>query len=183
MKVASAIRTFLRVASLVVLGASGAFAQSEIAPDHFELSNTEPFRQAKVVGDGQAGAIRYDGTFMLPYAVQCNGKRLRPGKYSVSLRSDGKVGQVRLNQKGEAIGIAGIVRDQAHKQGNDALLVESNGKTRTLSAIQIAQFELAFDRKPHTENSPDKKAKWITRLLLTKRGSQSAEPGASRANQ
>ena len=68
-----------------MLGPSRACAQAEIDPDHFDSANTEPVRQLVRV-------IRYDDTFSLPYSVRCNGKQLAPGKYSISLRSDGKVG-------------------------------------------------------------------------------------------
>jgi hypothetical protein len=128
---------------LMALGGAGAYAQAEIDPDHFDSPNTEPFDQRKT--QSQAHATRYDGNFSLPYAVQCSGKQLAPGKYSVSLRSDGKVGHGVLKSKSQFIKITSVVHPQGCKRGADVVVVGSNGKVRTLSAIQVAGVIFVFD--------------------------------------
>lgn len=114
---------------LMALGGAGAYAQAE---DHFDSPNTEPFDQPKT--QSQEHATRYGGNFSLPYAVQCRGKQLAPGKYSVSLRSDGKVDHGVLKSKSQFIEITSVVHPQGSKRGADVVVVGSNGKVRTLSA-------------------------------------------------
>ena len=92
---------------LMALGGAGAYAQAEIDQDHFDSLNTEPFGQPK--SQSQEHATRYDGNFSLPYAVQCSGRQLAPGKYSVSLRSDGKVGHEVLKSKSQSIEVTSVV--------------------------------------------------------------------------
>src|SRR6516164_2603832 len=136
---------------LIAVGASTARAQAEIDPDHFEAPNMEPFDKVKIDTSSNVGTIRYDGKFRLAHAVQCNGKSLRPGRYRVSLRYDGKVARATLNRDGQTIGIGGVVHRQAHRRGNDALLVELQGTTRRLSAIQIAKLDFVLDPEPLTK--------------------------------
>jgi hypothetical protein len=116
--------------ALSALGGPPSCAQSEIDPDPFESPSVEPFEKANSNANSEAMTLRYEGKFSLPYEVQCNGKRLPPGRYSVSVRSDGAVGQATLNQKGETVGILGIVQKQARTRGSDALIVKFRGKVR-----------------------------------------------------
>ena len=172
MKVISIMGVLAGCVGLATLGGSPARAQSEVDPDHFESSNVEPFERAKLNAHSEATAIRYDGKFTLPYTVQCNGKSLPPGRYSVSLHSDGKTVQATLKQGRRAIGIPAVVHKQAHKNKSDALVVELNGKTRRLSAIQVAELELdlIFEPQPPMESSSDSKPKRFEKLLLTGTG-------------
>ena len=57
MRVASVIRQFA-FAGLFVLGTREAFAQSEIDPDHFDSSNTEPIQQPKAPASTRIDTIR-----------------------------------------------------------------------------------------------------------------------------
>lgn len=99
----------------VILGPSYAYAQSEIDPDHFDSRNTEPIPQPRIT-ESKVTETRYDRTFSLPYIVLCNGKKLPRGKYSISLRSDGHIGQATLHQKGHDIEIAGVEYGGKHEQ-------------------------------------------------------------------
>ena len=165
MKVLSAIRILLCLMGLVALRGSGAYAQSEIDPDHFDSPNTEPFRPPKPNADSRVAETRYEGRFALPYSVVCSGNRLAPGRYTISLRSDGRVGHAILNLKGHAVGIAGLVYRQAHKQ--NVLIVEDKGKIRTLSAIQIAELDFVFDSNHQIGSLSKSKPRRLERLPLT----------------
>ena len=167
MKVLSMIGIFAGLTALSVLGGRPARAQSEIDPDHFESPNVEPLEKANSNASSEAMAVRYEGKFSLPYEVQCNGRRLPPGRYSVSVRSGGEVGQATLNQKDETIGIPGIVQKQTHKRGSEALIVELRGKVRRLSAIQVAELDLVFNSELQIENSPNGNPRRIEKLRLT----------------
>jgi hypothetical protein len=170
MKVISTMGILAGCVTLAALTGSPACAQSEIAPDHFASSNVEPFETSKLNARGDATAIRYDGKFTLPYTVQCSGKKLPPGRYSVSLHSDGKTGQATVKQSGRAIGIPGVLHKQAQRYGSDTLIVELNGRTRRLSAIQVAEWDLVFEPKLPVESSSDSKPRRFEKLLLTGTG-------------
>ena len=157
---------FVGLVASAILGASCAQAQSEIDPDHFDSPNTEPIPQPKAPDSTRIDTIRYEGQFTLPHEVRCNGISLRPGKYSVSLRSNGKVGQVTLNRNGHATEIAGIVQKQAAKRRNE-LIVEHNGKGRALSVIRVSGFDFVFDPKHSADPSPDSKGAPVEKVLLT----------------
>jgi hypothetical protein len=159
--------TLAALSGLIALGAPPARAQSEIDPDHFEGPNTEPVGKVRADTSSNVGTIRYDGKVRLAHTVECNGKSLRPGRYSVSLRSDGKVAHATLNRDGRTIGIAGVVHRQAHRQENDALVVELKGTTRRLSAIQVAKLDFVLDPEPQIKNSTRSQPGRLERLPLT----------------
>jgi hypothetical protein len=115
-------------------GGAKAYAQFEIDPDHFETPAEST----------QAAKTHYEGKFTLPYTVQCHGRSLPPGKYSVSLDSDGKTGQATLLGKGQAVTVQGIVRRQS-RPSRGALVVERTGGMTQLSMIHAAQLDLKFN--------------------------------------
>jgi hypothetical protein len=164
MNVTSVIRIFAGVAVLLVFGGAVAHAQSEVDPDQFDSPNTEHFPQPKAK---ESVAVvteqRFNGTFMLPYSLECAGRRLLAGRYSLSLRSDGKVGRVTLNQKNQSLEIAGVVKKQAHNPGPSALYVELSGNARRLLAIHLAELDLVFD--PDQQSSGGRAAR-IEKLAL-----------------
>jgi hypothetical protein len=127
---------------LMALGGAGAYAQVGIDRDHFDSPNTELFDQPRT--QSQAHATRYDGNFSLPYALQCRGKQWAPGKYSISLRSDGKFDHGVLKSKRQFIEITSVVHPQGSQRGADVVVVGSNGRVRTLSAIRVAGVNFAF---------------------------------------
>ena len=150
------------LAAGILLAAPSARAQFEIDPDHFDSPNIVPFDRSKTKANSEAVAatVRYEGRVRLPYSVQCNGRRLRPGKYAISLRANGKVGQVTLSRKDQTMDIGGVVRKQARRAGSDALFVEPNRGVRKLSEIQIAQLDLIL-------SASDSRPERIDRFILT----------------
>jgi hypothetical protein len=102
----------------MALGRTGAFAQQEIDPDHFDSPGTEPPDQPKS-GQGNGSATRYDGNFALLYAARCSGKQLAPGRYSVTLRSDGNIGHGVLKSKSHFTEITSVIHPQGSKRGAD----------------------------------------------------------------
>lgn len=124
-------------------------AQAEIDPDHFDSPGMESIPQSRPAADKVTGT-QYDRSFSLPYSVLCNGRKLAPGKYSISLRSDGKVGQATLNQKGHAIEIAPVVETRTSKRG-DEIVVESRKDGRTLSVVRVGGRDFVFDPKRGTD--------------------------------
>ena len=162
----SVLVTLAALSGLIALGAPPARAQFEIDPDHFAAPNMEPFGKVKT-DTSNVGAIRYDGKFRLAHTVECNGKSLRPGRYSVSLRYDGKVARATLNRDGRTIGIGGVAHRQAHRPGSDALIVELQGTTRRLSAIEVAKLDFVLDPELQMKNSTHGERWRLERLPLT----------------
>jgi hypothetical protein len=161
-----AIAAFLGLLGSVILGPSCAYAQAEIDPDHFDSPNTEQILQPRTA-DRKVTVNRYDRAFSLPYSALCNGKKLAPGKYSISLRSDGNVGQATLYQKGHAIEIASVVQTKAPKHHDEVVVVEKNKSGRTLSIVRVSKFDFLFDPKHSADPSADSRPKRAEKLPLT----------------
>jgi len=170
------------LALLVVLGGPGAHAQAEIDPDHFDSPNTEAIPQPKTV-DSKTTPARYERTFSLPYSVLCNGKKLGPGTYSISIRSDGKVGQATLNQKGRTIETMGVIQTEAQKQRDEVVVVEKNENGRTLSVVRVRGLAFVFDPKhsagPSAKKIPTRTEKLPMTVIAT---NEIAQPVPSQAS-
>ena len=165
-KVRLGVRRYAVVAGFLAFAALGTYAQSEVDPDHFASPNTESIPQPKPAPNSQAGATQYEGKVTLPYSVQCNGKNLPPGEYSVSFRSDGKVGQGVLKSRNQSVGIVGRVRQQSRKLDGDALIVEKTRSARILSVIQAAELEFVLEAKQSEKNASSGKNGSIEKLPL-----------------
>jgi len=142
MKLIAHLFTGIVLTALVAFASAPAYSQAEIDPDHFELpgaGNAEPAKTAR------AAPTHYSGKFTLPYAVQCNGKKLSPGRYSVSLSTEGKTGKATLNQRGQVTKLVGTVHKNTKKAGADALLVDHSGKKAILSALRLSELDVVFD--------------------------------------
>jgi hypothetical protein len=160
-----AIAVFVGLLASLMLRPSCAYGQAEIDPDHFDSPNTEQIPQPRTA-DRKVTRTRYDRAFSLPYSVLCNGKKLAPGKYSISLRSDGNVGHARLTQTGHAIEIVGVVQMKAPKQHDEAVVVENNKNGRTLSVVRGSGFDFVFDPKHTADLSPESRPTSAEKLPL-----------------
>jgi len=151
---------------LLVLGGFAALA----TPGAFDSPNTEHFprptsKEAVAVVTEQ---VRFNGMFTLPYSLRCAGKRLLPGRYTISLRSDGTAGRATLTQKDQTLEVLGVVRPPVDARARSAVLVECIGKARRLAAIHLEKIELVFDVDRQVKPMPQGKAKRTERLLLTR---------------
>jgi hypothetical protein len=173
MKVAKFIRLLIVLEGFAALAIPGVYAQSEVNPDQFDSPNTEHFPQPKVKESAVVVTEqRFSGTFMLPYTLECAGKRLLAGHYSFSLRSDGKTGRVTLNQKAQRIEIAGVVQKQARNPGPSALYVGLSGNARRLLAVHLAELDLVFDVDQQIRQSTGGKPARVEKLALLLAGPQ-----------
>ena len=171
MKAAQVMTLLFVLVGIATVATPRAYAQSEIDPDHFDSPNTEPFSQSKTKVDVDAvmGKVRFRGKVNLPYSLRCTGKRFLPGRYSISLRSDGKTGQATLTQTGQTFEIAGVVRQlRADTHARDTLLVERIGKAHRLAAIHVGEMELVFAADPQLDDTSNGKPRRTENLLLTR---------------
>jgi hypothetical protein len=172
-KAAHIMKILVVLAGFATLATPCCYGQSDAFPDQFDSPNAEPFPQPKTKeGDAKTGKVRFDGQVTLPYSLRCAGKRLLPGRYTISLRSDGKTGWATLNQKGQSFEIPGAVRLPADPHARNILLVECLGKVHRLSAIHVRELELVFDSDPQVEHTSDGKPRRTEKLLLTRPSSQ-----------
>lgn len=156
----------ISAALALALGGPGANAQQEIDPDHFDSPNTQPIPQPRAA-DRKVKVVGYHGSFSLPYTVLCSGKKLAPGKYSISLRSQGNVGQATLNQKGHAIDVAAAVQRGTSQQRDEVVVVENNKNGQTLSLVRVRGLDFVFDPKGWADPSADSRPTGAERLPLT----------------
>ncbi|MBV8774639.1 MAG: hypothetical protein JO166_20230, partial [Deltaproteobacteria bacterium] len=117
--------------------------------------------------DSKVAEIRYDRAFSLPYGVWCNEKKLAPGRYSISLRFNGNVGQAIFKNKGHVIEIAVVVQSGLLKQLNEVVVLQDNKNGRTLSVIRVHGFNFVFDPQYAADPSPDGRRKSVEQLPLT----------------
>ena len=161
-----AIAIFVGLLGWVIRRPSCAYAQAEIDPDHFDSPNTEQISQPRTA-ERKVTVTRYDRAFSQPHCALCNGKKLAPGKYSISLRSDHNVVQATFNRQGHAIEIAGVVQTKAPKHQDEVVVVENNKNERRLSVIRVRGLDFVFDPERSADPSPDTRPKPAEKLLLT----------------
>ena len=166
MKAISFVKIYVALAAFAIVGVPCAYAQAEVDPDHFESANVEPFAKRNNSPLSETALVSLERKFSLPYSVHCNGKSLPAGKYSLSLRSDGRIAQLTLNRQGQATKFEGLTQKPARNRRPDALVVERSGKSRQLSAIQVAQLDLLLSPEAGLAYTADGKPKTIEKLPL-----------------
>jgi hypothetical protein len=168
MKTPKIIKLLLILAGFAALATPYSYCQSDAFPDQFDAPNTEPFSQPKTkeADAAKRGKMRFDGKVILPYTVMCAEKRLPPGRYTISLWSDGKTGRATLHQRSQSLEIASTVRTSADPNARNILLVECLGKAHRLSAIHGNEMELVFDSNPQAGRRSDGKPQRTEKLPL-----------------
>jgi hypothetical protein len=153
------------VAFTLFLFAAPLRAQSEIDPDHFDSPNTEALESTPKSIASEAAPVGYEGTLRLPYAVECSGKRLAPGNYTLWLRTTAKEGRVTLRQSGHTVIVfAGELHAQNRAKGYGTLLVRIRGNTRTLRTIQMAKMEVVVESTLRITESSVQQSERIDRV-------------------
>jgi hypothetical protein len=127
--------TMAALSGLVALGAPAARAQSEIDPDHFELSNVEPFDKAQCSASREAA--RFEGKVRLAYIVQGNSTNLRAGGDDVRGASEHKIVSWTASQNGKAL-MPGRVQNKARGHRTTARGSVIREKLETGSAARPA---------------------------------------------
>jgi hypothetical protein len=172
------------VSAFLVFDGARAYAQAEIDPDHFDEPGMVPIQQPRT-SESKVTITLYERTFSLPYNVSCNGQKLAPGKYFISIRSDGKVANATLKQRGRVIQLPTLVQTEAPKRGDEALIVENDNSARLISAVRVSGLAFVFDPKHSADPSPRSVTPHTERLPLiavAKKGiaNEPYSPGPSR---
>ena len=154
------------LAVMTAVSIPAAWGQAEIDPDHYDAPSTAPVQKANVNAHAETATVRYRGSFRLPYALQCHRAKLRPGEYSLTLRSDGVTAHATLKQNGQAIAVRGTMRQATQADGKDVIIVEHDGTSRRLVEIQAAEMDLVVDSDLPTPATSPRNIKRIERLPL-----------------
>jgi hypothetical protein len=106
-------------------------AQAEVAPDFYAIDNSAPIPQPQLTLAANAQqAAEFQGNISLPYQVQCSGKKLAAGQYTVAVKTEGRQKTVVLHKDGNEVKLAVRQITPASKSERSALLVQSAGETR-----------------------------------------------------
>ena len=115
--------------------------QAEVSPDIYAIDNAAPIPQPQMTLEANAQqAAEFQGNISLPYHVQCSGKKLAVGQYTVAVKTEGAKKTVVLHKDGSDVKLAVRQIAPASKADRSALLVQSAGQTRMLEAVYVASM-------------------------------------------
>jgi hypothetical protein len=120
-----------------------AHAQAEVSPDIYELANTDVTvaQQARLARNNTMQAS-FQGRFALPYEVRCEGKNLKAGQYSVSVKWEGTTRVVTLAHNGETMNIRAQELAGNRAAGRSAMMVRKSHDGRMLEAVYVRQLNV-----------------------------------------
>jgi hypothetical protein len=139
------------LAFVMMFGTPRAYAQAEVDPDHYDTPEAPASQPTRANTAHEAAQVHYEGSFLLPHSLQCNGKHLAPGKYSLSLSSDGKTTRLMLNRKGQVLHVEGVTQQHSRNQEQNALIVKRSGTINRLAMIHLADFDFFVGPAPKLE--------------------------------
>ena len=114
-------------------------AQQEVAPDFYEVNAVQP---------AQPQAAEFRGNFTLLHKVQCAGKVLAPGNYSLSLDSKGSDRRITLRGKNGMMKIRPRAVAEHTAVDQSTLLLRRTGELRRLNAIYLEELGLVLYLEP-----------------------------------
>src|SRR5579862_4916789 len=105
MKITSVVKVSVFAAALgfAALLPATARAQADAMPDSFAFSADEA--SAEQHAGAKLNATNFEGKISLPYDVKCEGKNLKAGQYSLSVKSDGISHVVTIHGSGENVNL------------------------------------------------------------------------------
>ena len=121
-----------------------------MAPDFYEAASPTMVAKApqQVAASRQQADLQFHGSFTLPYNVECLGKTLPAGEYSVVLQSGPAQRFVTLRHHGKTIQLHARVRSEYSAPGESSLLVSRHGRSRTLEAIYVQKLNVILYFRP-----------------------------------
>lgn len=142
MKARNAVRVsavFLGIGAAALLLPATSRAQAEVSPDVYPNESpaaTMVAAKPAVTASAKVDA-KYQGSFSLPYAVECSGRTLEAGEYTVSLPQGDAFGRVTLRHNGRVVELQPRAISRDGISGQSALLVTQSNGRRTLQAIYV----------------------------------------------
>jgi len=143
MKITMAVRGSIFAAALGVacLLPTTVHAQAEVAPDHYELSHTDvtPAQSAPIASSKETKAD-FTGKFSLPYNVKCSGRNLRPGQYSIAVKSEGTSRVITIHGSSANVSVPARMVPPNQTASGSTLIVRKSGEGRSLEGIYLAEL-------------------------------------------
>jgi hypothetical protein len=129
-------------------------AQAEVAPDFYDVVSPAAVAQSiqPVANIQQQADPQFHGSFTLAHVVECSGKTLPAGKYSVALQSGETERFVTLRHNGKSIKLEARVLSPYSAPGQSALLVSRGERSRTLEAIYVQKLNVILYFRPDGMN-------------------------------
>jgi hypothetical protein len=140
MKMIAKTSVFAAALGLACLLPATAHAQAEVAPDMYELSNTEVAVTQVQVATNSTKPADFQGRFALPYEVRCKGKSLKSGQYLLSVKSEGTGRVVTIAHNGETMTIHAQTLAGNPAASGSALIVRRSHDGRMLEAVYVRQL-------------------------------------------
>lgn len=144
MKFAVKTSIFAAALGLACLLPATAHAQADVAPDTYELANTDvTVAQAQVqVATNATKPADFQGLVALPYEVHCKGKSLKSGQYQLSVKSEGINRVVTIARNGETMSIPAQAQAGNQAASRSALLVRKSHEGRVLEAVYVRELNI-----------------------------------------
>jgi hypothetical protein len=134
---------FAAALAFICVLAPAARAQADAMPDPDEYPFSAPqttAAQPMQVASAKATKTDFEGKVSLPYGVQCGAKNLKPGQYSVSVKSEGTSRVVTLRGAGQDMTMR-VQEVSAHRVASqNALLVRKSSDGRKLEAVYVQEL-------------------------------------------
>jgi len=142
MRIATVVKgsTLIAILGLACLLPARVYAQVDAQPDPdlYEGPNTEAIAaHAMPTAHAQEEKADFAGRFSLPYNVECDGRNLRPGQYSISVRSQGTNRVLNIHSRAANMNIPVRVVPANQGASRSAVLVRASGEGRKLEAVYV----------------------------------------------
>jgi len=133
--------TLTAVLGFACLLPASVHAQVDAQPDTnlYEGPNMERIGAPTVpVASANGANADFAGTFSLPYKVACGAKNLKPGQYSLSVKSEGTGRVVTIHGSSANMKIPARVVPANRATSHSELLVSKSGERRRVEGVYIA---------------------------------------------
>ena len=107
-------------------------------PDLYAGRNTDAVAaHAAPTARAKEAKADFAGKFSLPYNVKCGGKNLKPGEYSISVKSEGTNRVLNIHSSAANMNIPVRVVPASQGTSRSAVLVRTSGEGRKLEAVYV----------------------------------------------
>jgi hypothetical protein len=151
---------FTMALGLACLLPATAHAQSDAMPDYFPFSAEEAATQTAQPAVTKVAKADFEAKVSLPYGLNCAGKNLKPGEYSLSVKSQGASRVVTIQGSGQNVSMR--VREVPANRGANqrALLVRKSTEGRRLEAVYLPDLNATLYLDSNTKGS-DSGTEWL----------------------
>jgi hypothetical protein len=128
-----------------------AHAQAEVAPDFYEITNAVAIDSPAMLAmatETPKAPTEFQGNISLPYGVNCAGKKLAAGEYTLAVKTEGASKTVVLHKDGNDVSLPVQKIEAGSAMGSSALLVRRGTQARTLEAVYVQDMKAILYLNP-----------------------------------